>query len=217
MITSALNKTDSPTVFLTLEEKPSDQWLLWCCSYLASHLPSEEWLSWIKTLPAGEISFLQSQVSPRCISHLLNMPQGRSEENLSAAWHYKCWRLARYVSLASAQIQLLCRSAPPPTPPSAAAAVYCAPAKLAPFPTVLLSALEQSPSGTAGCHGSRSILPTGTVLERGESSCVTGDVGPWESSAQSFETKARRVLNLGNRVGLEGGRRKMMLAAFFPF
>lgn len=100
------------------------------------------------------------------------MPRGRREENLSGAWHSKCWRLACYVSLVSAQIQLLCRSAPS-TPLSAAAAAaaeaaYCALANFAPFPTVLLSALEQSPFGTAGCHGTRSILPTGAVLERGE-------------------------------------------------
>lgn len=53
---------------------------------------------------------------------------------------------------------------------AAAAAAYCALAKLALFPTVLLSALEQSPFGNAGCHGAGSILPTGTALERGESS-----------------------------------------------
>lgn len=47
---------------------------------------------------------------------------------------------------------------------------YWALAKLAPFPTVLLSALEQSPFGTAGCHGTCFILPTGTLLERGDSS-----------------------------------------------
>lgn len=49
-----------------------------------------------------------------------------------------------------------------------AAAAYCTLVKLASFLTVFLSALEQSPFGTAGYHGVGSILPTGTVLERRE-------------------------------------------------
>lgn len=50
-------------------------------------------------------------------------------------------------------------------PVLSAAAVAGRSAKLAPFHTVMLSALKQIPFGIAGCHGSHSILPTGTELE----------------------------------------------------
>lgn len=46
---------------------------------------------------------------------------------------------------------------------------------------------------------------------------MTRDVGPCESSVQSFETKNTASLNIENRVGQEGGRKKMTSAAFSLF
>lgn len=95
-----------------------------------------------------------------CVSHLLEISWNRSNVNLCSSQHLKCWRLACCISLASTRVSPFCRSAPL----LSAAAAACA-AKLALFPTVILSAPKQSPFGTAGCHGTRSILPTGTELE----------------------------------------------------
>lgn len=84
-----------------------------------------------------------------------------SKVSLSISPHFKCKRLACCVSLASSRILPFCSSAPA----LQAAVAAAGSAKLALFPTVILSALMQSPFGTAGCHGTRSILPTGTQLE----------------------------------------------------
>lgn len=186
-------------------------------TFLASHQPPQEWLSWIRTLPAGKISFLHSKVSPR----LLNMPRGTSEERLSAAWHAKSWRLASDVSLASAQIQLLCRcallhSSSSSRAAAAAAAAHCAHANLALLPTVLLSALKQSPFGTAGCHGTSSIPSHRNGAGARRVNCVTGDVGPWESSVWSFESKNTESI-FRRQGGAGGGWRLAYFSLFFFF
>lgn len=90
-----------------------------------------------------------------------------SKVSLSISPHFKCKRLACCISLASSRILPFCSSAPV-LAASVAAVAAAASVKLALFPTVILSALMQSPFGTAGCHGTRSILPTGTQLEHRE-------------------------------------------------
>jgi len=96
------------------------------------------------------------------------------------------------------------------------AAANCTSVKLAPFPTVLLSALEQSPFGTAGCHGAGSILPTGVVLERGELSACQEMLGH-EKVQCSLVKKNTMCLNLGNRAGRMEEEEEDDVCCIFPF
>lgn len=83
----------------------------------------------------------------------------------------------------------------------------------------MCAALQRSPFGTSGCHGARSILPTGVpLLRRRVEECVTvfggagyrrdGDVRPWESSAFSLlKVKTQLELNLAPSAQMDGERR----------
>lgn len=110
-----------------------------------------------------------------------------SKVSLSISPHFKCKRLACCVSLASSRILPFCSSAPV----LAAAVAAAGSAKLALFPTVILSALMQSPFGTAGCHGTRSILPTGTQLEHREWSVWQETSGHEKVQCDDFKREAK--------------------------
>lgn len=167
-------------------------------------------------MSTGGISSLHSQESSRCIFHILNVPRGRRQENRSCVWHSKCRRLACYVSLASPRFSFSVArlpSTPLSAAAAAAAATNCTLVKLAPFPTVLLSALEHSPFGTAGCHGAGSILPTGAVLERGELSACQ-EMSGHEKVQSSLVNKNTECLHLESKVGQDGGG---VVCYVFPF
>lgn len=130
-------------------------------------------------------SFSSVHFSPP--KHALGKQGGESEQCL-AFWMMEISLLCQ-LSIRPDSASLSLRS--PSTPLSAAAAAHCTLAKLALFSTVLLSALKLIWDCWLPWQLLHPSHRNGTGARRAK--CVTGDVGPWESSVQSFETKTQAV------------------------